>query len=69
MLSNLLKKECRCCGRVHGARQWRLLPYVGIQHFGEEQLELRNCVCGSTLAIAALPSNTVTKGASHVAAR
>jgi hypothetical protein len=44
---------CRCCEVAISAARWSEMPFVGIQ-FGEEDdpaLELRNCVCGSTLAI------------------
>lgn len=44
-------KTCSC-GRSHSLASWRDLPYVGIQRVdGEPDLELRNCACGSTLAI------------------
>lgn len=45
-------KACHCCKRVHEtAAQWSALPLVGHLDDGEELLALRNCVCGSTLAI------------------
>jgi len=44
-------KKCSC-GLAYTKAQWDQLYYVGQQKFdwGEEQ-ELRNCVCGSTMAI------------------
>jgi hypothetical protein len=43
-------KVCRCCGRAHDAEKWQALHLVGIQE-SEPDLELRNCLCGSTLAL------------------
>lgn len=42
---------CSCCPAIYTLACWRALPFVGIQHGGELPLELRNCECGSTLAI------------------
>lgn len=40
------------CGAVYDATSWRALPYVGVQRLDDEpDLELRNCVCGSTIAV------------------
>lgn len=55
-------KHC-ACGNVHDAARWAKLPLVGVQpgieadDFGDAvpPIELRNCPCGSTLAIE-LPS-------------
>jgi Protein of unknown function (DUF5661) len=50
-------KQCRSCGRTHSDAQWAKLPLVGHQVIGPypddpgEVLELKNCQCGSTLAI------------------
>lgn len=44
-------KACRCCGKEHCAEGWRALPCIGVMGDDEELLELRNCHCGSTLAI------------------
>ena len=43
----------RCsCGANYTRAQWQSLKYVGIQHgVAGEQLELRNCSCGTTRAI------------------
>ena len=43
-------KVCSC-GRQYSSGTWKLLPYVGEQDDGVERLELRNCVCRSTLSI------------------
>lgn len=44
----------RCaCGLAYDLSAWRVLPYVGLQEDGDDEiLELRNCSCGSTLAVA-----------------
>jgi hypothetical protein len=49
-------KTCGC-GRSYGRKSWRALPFVGRQHtpkddYGPaETIEMRNCPCGSTLAV------------------
>jgi hypothetical protein len=43
-------KLCRCCKQVHYRYDWELLPLPS----GSGQvpgLEMRNCFCGSTLAV------------------
>ncbi|MDX6480338.1 MAG: hypothetical protein QOG85_848 [Gaiellaceae bacterium] len=47
-----VEKRCRC-GARYDAAGWLALPYLGVQQLdaGEPRLELRNCTCGSTLAI------------------
>ena len=51
-----MTKTCGC-GLVHDESRWLELPFVGYQDFPAvaelqaERLELRNCRCGSTLAI------------------
>jgi hypothetical protein len=45
-----LPKRCGC-GLVHDAPAWEALARLGVQRGREEDLELRNCACGSTLAI------------------
>jgi hypothetical protein len=48
-------KRC-ACGVGHTADRWRRLRLLGVQDLGDgERAELRNCICGSTLAIE-LPS-------------
>jgi hypothetical protein len=44
-------KRCTCCKRLHTAGQWRALERVGDMVDEVEALELRNCRCGSTIAI------------------
>lgn len=40
-------KHCNCCRTTYTPKTWATLPYVGRM----DELELRNCACGSTLAI------------------
>lgn len=50
-------KVCSKCGRTFTKEQWEQLPQIGLQVIPawkdepEEILDLRNDVCGSTLAI------------------
>lgn len=41
-------KKCGC-GREHTKEDWKQLPLVGVMQ--EDFLELRNCPCGSTIAL------------------
>ncbi len=42
----------RCgCGRVHDTTDWNTLSNPRIWKLEDEWLELRECACGSTLAI------------------
>jgi hypothetical protein len=41
-------KHCTCCERVHDSYAWSNLPAIGVMM---GSLELRNCPCGSTLAV------------------
>jgi hypothetical protein len=44
-------KSCRC-GATWSGETWRTLSFVGFADGGEDgELELRNCTCGSTLAV------------------
>ncbi len=44
-------KQCRC-GCVYTPSEWSGLEYVGLMDDGAGgTLELRNCLCGSTIAI------------------
>lgn len=50
-------KGCRC-GAIYWREQWAGLPLRGRQECADDAgepyaLELRNCVCGSTLAVVA----------------
>jgi hypothetical protein len=44
-------KLCTRCNTVHDTRSWESLKLVGPQDFGFSVLELRNCTCGTTLAV------------------
>jgi hypothetical protein len=46
-------KRCTKCFHLYTFKQWHRLPYVGLMEDEEcgEVLELRNCPCGTTLAI------------------
>lgn len=47
-----LPKRCGCCGREYTPATWGRLPLVGVQPVpGWPSIELRNCVCGTTLAV------------------
>lgn len=43
-------KACSC-GAKYYAGEWTLLSFVGYMTDEVERLELRNCTCGSTLAV------------------
>lgn len=45
-----LVKACGC-GRLYTRAQWDALAYVGPWDDETELFELRNCACGSTLAL------------------
>ncbi len=47
-------KVCPGCGRKFTQRQWAQLAYIGLQPTEDEGsfLELRNCACLSTIAVA-----------------
>lgn len=45
-------KVCRTCHREYSQEQWDELPLLGRQMTEDREfLELRNCACGSTMAI------------------
>lgn len=52
-------KTCACT-REYTAAEWEALKLIGIQDCGdgEEFAELRNCACGSTMAIL-LPTSQI----------
>jgi len=52
-----VKKRC-ACGRSYSEAEWETLPYVGVQKIDDERLEIRNCVCGSSITVR-LPSPSV----------
>lgn len=44
-------KKC-ACGAEHTRDGWRKLAFVGrLPSCGEDALEIRNCVCGSSIAV------------------
>lgn len=46
-------KACTCCGHEYTLAAWVALQLLGYQTDEDETLELRNCACGSTLAMVA----------------
>ena len=47
-----LPKRCGCCGHEYTPAAWGRLPLVGVQPVpGWPSIELRNCPCGTTLAV------------------
>ena len=51
---SFIVKKCRC-GLEYTEALWNELPLVGRQDLEDEELELRNCVCTSTLALVVQP--------------
>lgn len=47
--------ECRCCRGLITLRAWVALPTCGNMETEDDHLELRNCGCGSTLAVEMVP--------------
>lgn len=45
-------KHCRCGTIIPSHEEWLKLPLVGVMPDVEGDLELRNCACDSTLAVA-----------------
>jgi hypothetical protein len=51
MANTVMMKTC-ACGLCYSAEGWAALRYVGAMSDGEDgEIELRDCACGSTLAI------------------
>jgi hypothetical protein len=48
-----MEKKCNKCGKVHNELSWKNLKHIGNQEGFDDipSMELRNCPCGSTLAI------------------
>ncbi len=44
-------KVCRCCQSSHTPAGWESLPFKGVYRDEEKALEMRDCGCGSTLAV------------------
>jgi hypothetical protein len=44
--------KCQTCGAEYlTVEAWDALPYVGVQEGGGMALELRDCICRSTLSV------------------
>lgn len=54
-----MTKTCNTCGATYDANGWAGLIAVGVQYIGGELQELRQCQCGSTLAIEVTLANAV----------
>jgi len=54
MAANEWPKIC-ACGVAYSEEAWRGRPFVGLLSLSDDEppLELRHCVCGSTIAVAA----------------
>jgi hypothetical protein len=50
-MSHIVHKVCPCCKAALTRPQWEQLPLMGEQDTGVLLLELRNCRCGSTIAV------------------
>jgi len=48
---NTISIDCGC-GKRHEGAAWLALPYIGLMCEDTYPLELRNCTCGSTKALA-----------------
>ena len=46
----IFEKTCKCCRKTYNRAEWSALKLVGIT----DGVEMRNCPCGSTLAIEVL---------------
>lgn len=46
----MIVKTCRC-GKRYTAAEWEKLHYVGVMGDDVERIELRDCTCGSTVAV------------------
>lgn len=44
-------KTCTCCGTNYDSHGWKSLPSLPDWHIESLILELRNCACGSTIAV------------------
>ncbi len=44
-------KTCTCCGQSFTRANWQTLKLIGHQVDEDEDLEMRDCLCGSTLAV------------------
>lgn len=61
-------KECRNCCRDYSRAEWETLPLIGVQtipgdeHCFPESYAMRNCLCGSTLAMILEPAPPTDRG-------
>ena len=53
-------KACGC-GRVFSAHEWETLQFVGKMIDEVETLEMRNCPCGSTIAVQSVDEHAPTQ--------
>lgn len=44
-------KTCACCGRRFTEREWNALPLLGEYADDVERICMKNCSCGSTIAV------------------
>ncbi len=44
-------KKCTCCGKLYKWLEWVALAWVGTLDHCDAVIELRNCICGSTISI------------------
>ena len=57
MEARTMHKQCTCCGRTYDRHEWTRIALAGrtkvlMRQPGEPKwLELRNCPCGSTIAV------------------
>ena len=64
--SHGMHKACGC-GLSYDVAAWSALPLVGVQRDEVEALEMRNCACGSTLAVSLCIVEGCTKHATWAA--
>lgn len=55
-------KRCKC-GRSFDALAWAELPYIGEIPEERAPIEMRNCACGSTIAVELPPSPSPSRSA------
>jgi len=48
--ASVIVKRC-ACGRTFTDHEWSLLQFLGTMVDEVESIELRNCPCGSTIAV------------------
>lgn len=60
-ISGQFPKVCACCARAFDVEAWSNLRLIGHQEDAVERLELRDCHCGSTLAVVSNVRDAVAK--------